>query len=363
MSWPEWFEQGLPQRLAVECSSREELAERMSEETGKYVSVGALKGAHRRLRDRFDLPDWTDLFAEKTWPGTPPVAEESVEETERPQRLHPEQSEFKQPERHDPLHSPTPRKITTRPGARHLFIPDTQDKPGAPNYHFDWIGALIADVKPDALIHAGDHWDMPSLSSYDKGKRSSHNRFYADDIAAGNESLDRLDRAMRGFQPQVKVMLRGNHEYRIERYANDNPEMSGKVGYHDLADTRFGWEPIPFLETVEIDGIRYCHYFPRGANGLVMNGKRGQPNARLQLQREQISCTAGHKQGLNYHPQPVGNRVRHGLIAGSCYLHDEGYLTPQGNNHWRGVVVKHCVNDGEYDIELVSLHRLRGMYG
>jgi len=41
---------------------------------------------------------------------------------------------------------------------RHLVIPDTQIKPDHPIDHMIWAGRYAAAVKPDTIIHLGDHW-------------------------------------------------------------------------------------------------------------------------------------------------------------------------------------------------------------
>jgi hypothetical protein len=50
------------------------------------------------------------------------------------------------------------------------------------------------------------------------------------------------------------------------------------------------------------------------------------------------------------------------MVAGSCYLHDEEYLGPQGNFVWRGILVCHQVEDGDYDVMEVSLDYLSRRY-
>ena len=55
---------------------------------------------------------------------------------------------------------------------RHLIIPDTQIKPDANYDHMTWAGHYAVKMKPDVIVHLGDHWDMPSLSSYDVGTKS-----------------------------------------------------------------------------------------------------------------------------------------------------------------------------------------------
>ena len=111
---------------------------------------------------------------------------------------------------------------------RHLVIPDTQVKPDMPVDHLYWAGRYAAATKPDVIIHLGDHWDMPSLSSYDVGKKSFEGRRYVNDIEAGKHAMwafmhPILDEQRRlrlnkkkTWNPRM-VFLLGNHEQRIER--------------------------------------------------------------------------------------------------------------------------------------------------
>ena len=52
--------------------------------------------------------------------------------------------------------------------------------------------------------------------------------------------------------------------------------------------------------------------------------------------------------------ETVGGR-RRGIVAGSCYLHNEEYRGPQATNEWRGILVLHEVMDGDYCLMEVSL--------
>ena len=74
----------------------------------------------------------------------------------------------------------------------HFIIPDTQAKTGVPTAHLEWCGAYIVDRKPDVVVHLGDHFDGPSLSSYDVGKKSFEGRRYLADVDAANEAFDLL---------------------------------------------------------------------------------------------------------------------------------------------------------------------------
>lgn len=52
-----------------------------------------------------------------------------------------------------------------------LYIPDCQIKPDVPLDHLRWLGNYIVKKQPDIIVNGGDFADMPSLSSYDVGKK------------------------------------------------------------------------------------------------------------------------------------------------------------------------------------------------
>ncbi len=245
-------------------------------------------------------------------------------------------------------------------GKRFIVIPDTQVRPGVRTDYLEWISNYIAAKKPDVVVHLGDHWDMPSLSSYDRGKRSAENRRVALDIAAGNLGLTRLSKSIP--KETRKVILRGNHEQRLERYTNDHPELDGSVGYNQFNDLELGWKPVAFLKPITIEGITFCHFFPRGPGGKVTQTRNGAPSAAAQLTREMRTTIAGHQQGFDYAVRPISGRLIRSIIAGSCYTHDEAYLSPQGNTHWRGILYLTEVNSGQFSLCEVTLGYLKRAY-
>ncbi len=256
----------------------------------------------------------------------------------------------------------------------HLIIPDVQNKPGVPTDHLEWVGKYIVDKKPDTIVCLGDFADMHSLGIYDRGKKSGEGARYEEDIQSAREAMERLMRPLweynskrrhnkrKQYTPQ-QVLTLGNHENRINRYVNDYPVLDGRLSTESLGYADFGWEVHDFLDVVEVDGILYSHYFPRNAQGRVVQSRNGAPNARLQVQREGQSCTSGHLQGLDIHVQQRRERRDWGIVAGSCYLHEEDYLTPQGTAYWRGIIMKNDVREGDYDPMFVSLDYLERRYG
>ena len=248
----------------------------------------------------------------------------------------------------------------------HLIIPDTQVKEGIDFEYLTRIGQYIVDVKPDVVIHLGDFADMPSLSSYDVGKKSFEGRRYTKDIDAANKAMQCLLDPLYSYNASAKinkkkqynprkVMLLGNHENRIARAINDDPKLEGLISYKDLPYD--DWEVHDFLKPVFIDGIAYSHYFPTGVMG------RAATTASAMVSKLHMSCIAGHQQGkqVAYGKRPDGSTITC-IIAGSCYEHDEDYLGPQGNNHFRGFLMAHEVNNGTFDEMFVSLDYLKKRY-
>jgi hypothetical protein len=246
--------------------------------------------------------------------------------------------------------------MATKVGRKHIIIPDTQCKPGVSLDHMLWAGKYIAEKEPDVVVHIGDHWDMPSLSSYDKGKREIEGKRYVKDIEAGNEGMELFFEGVDDFDCDWHFLL-GNHEDRIERATQDNPQLEGALSYDHLALA--DWNVHDFLRPVTIDGIVYCHYFYNPKTGRPWGG-----TALNILRHVGRSYVQGHRQGLDVTPileLPTGER-RRGIIAGSFYQHHERYLGHQGNAHWRGLIVLHEVRDGNFDMMEVSLDYLRRRY-
>lgn len=239
----------------------------------------------------------------------------------------------------------------------HLLIPDTQVRPGVRTDHLAWLGQYIVDRAPDIVVHIGDHWDMPSLSSYDeRGSRSMEGRRYARDVEAGNRALELIRAPARRAGLKTKFhLLRGNHENRIAAAIDRDPKLEGSIGFGDLESP--GWEVHSYLFPVWLDGVCYSHYFYQPLTGRPYSGT-------IDNRLKQIghSFSMGHQQTLLYGVRFVGNRSQHGLVAGSFYLHDEEYKGPQGNAHWRGIIVKHQVEHGSYNPMFVDLEFLARKY-
>lgn len=251
---------------------------------------------------------------------------------------------------------------------RHLLIPDTQIRPGVPLEHIGWAAQAIVDYMPDVIVVIGDWWDMPSCSKHNlPGSIQTEGTRVLEDIAVGNEAFKTLVAPMEAeiarrkrnhrvqWNPR-RVFCFGNHEHRVDRSVNETPKLEGVLS-RDMMETP-GFERHEFLEIVEIDGIWYSHYFSNTLSGRPVGGTI--PNRLNKIGR---SFVQGHQQGFLYGCQQYpGKLVRHGLVAGSFYLHDEDYRDAQSNGEWRGIVVLNEVRESGYDIMPLSMDFLRRRY-
>jgi hypothetical protein len=209
---------------------------------------------------------------------------------------------------------------------------------------------------------------MPSLSSYDTGKKSFEGRTYKADVRAVHKGMEALLGPLQKFQAKQRklkkkvykprmILTLGNHEDRITRAVEYDRKLEDLISIEDLNYEQYGWEVYDFLDVVVVDGIAYSHYFASGVMGRPVT------SAQALLNKKHMSCFAGHQQGrqIAYARKADGSEIT-AIIAGSCYEHNEDYLNIQGNQHWRGFYVLHEVNNGSFDEMAVSLNYVNKNY-
>ena len=241
------------------------------------------------------------------------------------------------------------------------IIPDTQSREGVLNPLIP-IAKHICQIRPDIIIHLGDHWDMPSLSQYDKGKKSHRVKTYFKDITAANKAMSEFWKICYKYWPMINgecqsIYLLGNHCNRIEKAKEYGPDEL--VDLMDLYPRdHLNWDRvIPFLEVYKWNDIEFCHYFQNHNSPAPIS------TARQLLMKSHTSRIAGHKQGFDYEEMPSGSdKIIQAMIIGSCYYHHEAYKA-HTNNHWNGTVVLKNVENGMFDFSRYSLNSLANWYG
>jgi len=255
-------------------------------------------------------------------------------------------------------------------GKDYLVLPDPHAHPNFNNDRADWLGKFILDHKPDVVVNMGDTWDLPSLSSFDKGKASFSSASYEKDIDAGLDFQDRMWHPIKKAkkkQPR-KVFLEGNHEHRINKVLEYEPHLAGdRYGisyknlkledyYHDVVMYEGGTPGV-----ISMDRIAFAHFFISGVMGRPIGGEH---HASSLITKNFYSSVSAHSHLFDHSVKSdvMGNKVM-GLVAGVFQDYDSGWAG-RVNGLWRsGLCYLRNVEDGAYDLEFVSMEALRKEYG
>jgi len=244
---------------------------------------------------------------------------------------------------------------------KHVMVPDTQIYPGSKLEHINAAGRYIRKHKPDKVIIIGDWWDMRSLSSYDKpGDAGWEDKNVQEDYDWGWKAMKSFLKTLRSpkYSPEIHFAV-GNHEDRITRSANSG-DMRMMSSFLDLEEQILN--PLQkldvithdFLDIFTLDGICYSHYFVNPTS-LFANPIGG--TVENKLKNLGHSFTLGHQQAKQVGEifTCTGER-RRGLVCGRFYQDYHEYLGPQKNaQSWSGILLKHEVSSGDYDLMEVSM--------
>lgn len=248
----------------------------------------------------------------------------------------------------------------------HLVIPDQHAHPDYNNDRADYLGKFIKELKPDLVVNMGDAADLPSLSTHEK---SFAFKSYEKDIESHLEFQDRLwtpFKRSKKKQPH-KVVLEGNHEFRIKRTLEAAPHLGGvRVGlsFRDLEFDKYYNDVVEYKGhtpgVIELDGVSYAHYFITGISGRPISGDH---HAHSLIAKNHTSCVAAHSHCCDYsiRHDTKGRRIQ-GLVCGVYQDYEAPWAGHMNDLWWRGVVVLRNVEDGQYDPQFISLESLKKEY-
>lgn len=252
---------------------------------------------------------------------------------------------------------------------RHAIIPDGQLKPGDDLTHIRWAADALVDYLPDVIVVIGDWWDLPSLSMHDTpGSKEAEGRNVMSDIDIGNEAFElligpmnkererRVRNKIKRWNPECHFLM-GNHEDRLTRAISRDPKWDGLLTLDSLKTP--GFTRHPFLKIVNLDGIKYCHYFPSPLSGRPIGG-----TIHNRLGHIGSSFAQGHQQGFSYASKAFPDHVKHGIVCGRFYQHHESYRAEDvQNSEWSGCIILNRVCNGDFDIMPLRMDYLREKYG
>jgi predicted phosphodiesterase len=250
-----------------------------------------------------------------------------------------------------------------------LVIPDTQVKFGVNTDHIKAAGNYIVEHQPEYIVHMGDHWDMPALNRFATSLEAEGNKLWLD-MHSGNEAMRELLEPLREYNAKAKIQKKkrykpkliyivGNHDpqVRIPRLIEENPILEDFI---EDKTTEFleelGFEVIPFLQIKVIEDIRFSHFFVN-----VHSAKKSPLGGQIDtmMKNAGFSFVQGHTQTFKSGKHYLADGTeRIGIVGGAFYSHDEKYMGPQGNHHWRGLIHLKDVKNGGATINEISLENL-----
>jgi len=244
-----------------------------------------------------------------------------------------------------------------------LVVPDAHARPDQNNDRFTALGQFICDKQPDIVVSIGDWADMGSLCYYDKGTKAAEGRRYNDDVVASLDALAKTMAPVRKYwgskkkkAPDFHITL-GNHENRIDRAANQNAELYGKLSIDDLRFKEAGWNVVPFLSPLTLEGICFQHYLPSGAMGKPTGGVN---HARSLILKGMMSIVVGHSHQRDFFETTRADKKKlFGLVVG-CY--DEGlhhYAEATQHQWWSGLCMLNEAENGSAEHAWYSMEYVK----
>lgn len=256
-------------------------------------------------------------------------------------------------------------------GKTYAVITCAHASPDVSNERFDWLGAFLYDLKPDVYVDLGDFDDLSSLNSYDtRYPKALVAQSYEKDILQGQDARERIWYKFRHSKKKLpyRIGFEGNHEHRIKKAVAHDPRIEGHKYGLAFSQLETKWHYDEYHEYVNSapsrvvrDGICFSHYIGSGNFGNALSGKR---HAYGLVEKLGCSVTVGHSHKFDYFvkPESLPHPV-HGLVAGNFKGKAESWAG-HANYEWRsGVAVKRYVENGDYDLQWVSMKALEREYG
>jgi len=240
------------------------------------------------------------------------------------------------------------------------FMPDRHSFAGCDKKPTIAMAKFFRDHEVDMIVDIGDRFDMPSLSSYDKGKASFEARRLAKDFTAAREELE-LFREHLGDWDGYLIHTQGNHEERLFRMYDEQPEVGDVFGSDPWGLEDAGYYTYGFREVVNINGVLWSHCFqnPTALNGTIQTG-----TADIRMKNIGMPHVQGHQHGPLIHGQRLGvdGRPVSVLVCGASYTEHHSYNGPQRRDIYRGAGILSNVWKGEYDLNMVRMKTLLKEY-
>lgn len=228
-----------------------------------------------------------------------------------------------------------------------------------------WAARYASEHKFDRIIQVGDWSTFDSVNQHDK------NDTYAAKFKPGiRDDMDNLTASHQAFRrgmsedyrPKLDFLL-GNHENRLERFENANPETAQTFTLgRDETFAQFGWRSRPYGELFYVEGVAFTHHPTNGA-GRAYGGKTGPQRA---ANESTVPVVSGHTHRRQVHDSPkIGPIDVISMVEVGCGLlwgEVESYAKHGLTGWWHGFCPMTVQGGVITDLNFISMLTIRDRY-
>lgn len=251
---------------------------------------------------------------------------------------------------------------------RVLAIGDLHQDPRHPDRLnvLTWIARYASLHRFDHIVQIGDWSTWDSVNQHDRNDTAGAR--HKPSIARDMENLkDSLAAWRAGIDPDYKprqTVVLGNHENRLERFENANPEALGMfTGERDQSFLQYGWKTRPYGELFYIEGVAFTHH-PVNGVGRAFGGETGPQRA---ASKTTVPMVSGHTHKRQVHDAAkIGPVDVISMVEIGCALPwgtVESYAKHGMTGWWYGVVPMTVQGGVITDLSFVSMLTLEREYG
>ena len=304
---------------------------------GEFSTPAAFKSAALDLGTEFE-PDWS-LYRAQRYQQPVPLS------VQQPQTI------------------PFPQTPSGKP-QRILVIGDLHNDPRQEHRMavLTWAARYASEHKFERIIQVGDWGTFDSVNQHDKNDTAAAR--YKPPVKADLENLTQSHQAFRrgladDYKPKLDFLL-GNHEHRLERFENANPEAVGTfTTARDETFSQFGWRIRPYGELFYVEGVAFTHHPTNGA-GRAYGGKTGPQRA---ANESTVPVVSGHTHRMQLHSSPkIGPVDSIAMVEVGCGMpwgEVEAYAAHGMTGWWHGIVPMVVCGGVITDVNFVSMMSLR----
>lgn len=276
---------------------------------------------------------------------------------------------YQQPVPRQVIHPAAPAPIIGPVGSpqRILVIGDLHQCPRHPDrlQALTWIARYASDLGYDRIVQVGDWSTFDSVNQHDRNdtQKARFKPGVRDDLDNLLQSHQAFRRGIAADYKPKMTFLQGNHEYRVERFENANPETVGTFSLsRDETFAQFGWQTRPYGELYYVEGVAFTHHPTNGA-GRAYGGKTGPQRA---ANESTVPVVSGHTHRRQVHDSPkIGPIDTISMVEVGCGMlwgEVESYAAHSLTGWWWGVVPMTVQGGAITDLAFTSMLALRAKY-